>query len=173
MNHVFALKTAWQMKVCDLYHNMITPAIRLGSCLSIWENSFRSATHLLTVKPVLRPLSLLISNYIYAHLMIWVYNNEVRIWQQIDVESFEYFSDANSLQSDFLKVGMPLLTRCHWQCLGRLSQIFATLCKVCFYGWFSIEDEVNAGNFCPGLIHWALLSVQFGCFSKKIEYFGK
>ena len=70
-------------------------------------------------------------------------------------------------------VGMPLLTRCHWQCLDRLSQIFATLCKVCFYGWFSIENEVNAGNFCPGLNHWALLSVQFGCFSKKIEYFGK
>ena len=70
-------------------------------------------------------------------------------------------------------VGMPLLTRCHWQCLDRLSQIFATLCKVCFYGWFSIENEVNAGNFCPGLIHWALLSVQFGCFGKKIEYFRK
>ena len=31
---------------------------------------------------------------------------------------------------------------------------------------------MNAGNFCPGLNHLALLSVQFGCFSKKIEYFG-
>ena len=71
-----------------------------------------------------------------------------------------------------LNVGMPLLTRCHWQCLDRLSQIFATLCKICFYLWFSIENEVNAGNFCPGLNHWALLLVQFGFFSKKIEYFG-
>ena len=44
-------------------------------------------------------------------------------------------------------VGMPMLTRCHWQCLDRLSQIFATLCKVCFYGWFYIENELNAGNF--------------------------
>ena len=88
------------------------------------------------------------------------------------------FSDhtiSNAVQSYATSpnVGMPLLTRCHWQCLDRLSQIFATLCKVCFYGWFSIENEVNAGNFCPELNHWALLSVQFGCFSKKIEYFGK
>ena len=72
-----------------------------------------------------------------------------------------------------MMVGMPMLTRCHWQCRDRLSQIFATLCKVCFYGWFSIENEMNAGNFCPGLFHWALLSVQFRCFSKKIGYFGK
>ena len=61
-------------------------------------------------------------------------------------------------------VGMPLLTRCHWQCLDRLSQIFAPLCKVCFYGRFSIENEFNAGNFCPGLIHWVLLLVQFVFF---------
>ena len=71
-----------------------------------------------------------------------------------------------------LTVGMLMLTRCHWQCLDRLSQIFATLCKACFYVWFPIENEVNAGNFCPGLHHWALLSVQFRCFSKKIDYFG-
>ena len=71
-----------------------------------------------------------------------------------------------------LLVGMPLLTRCHWQCLDRLSQIFATLCKVSFYVWFSIENEGNAGNFCPGLNHWALLSVQFGCFSKTVDYLG-
>ena len=72
-----------------------------------------------------------------------------------------------------LEVGMPMLTRCQWQCLDRLSQIFGPLCKVCFYGWFSLENEVNVGNFCPGLNHWALLSVQFGCFNNKIIYFGK
>ena len=73
----------------------------------------------------------------------------------------------------WLEMGMPLLTRCHWQCLDRLSQIFAPLWKVCFYGRFSIENEFNAGNFCPGLIYWVLLLLQFRFFSKKIEYFGK
>ena len=73
----------------------------------------------------------------------------------------------------FPYIGMPMVTRCHWQCRDRLSQIFGTLCKVCFYGWFSIENEVNAGNLLPGLIHWVLLLMQFWCFRKKIEYFEK
>ena len=68
-----------------------------------------------------------------------------------------------------LKVGMPLPTRCHCQCVDMLCQLFVALCKACFYVRFSIENEVYVGIFCPEMNHLALLPVQTCCFSAKIE----
>ena len=79
------------------------------------------------------------------------------------------YGEGKFLQAKPQSVGMPLLTRCHCQCVYRLCQIFATLCDACFYVGFSVENEVYAGNFCPKMNRWALLSMQTCCFSEKIE----
>ena len=70
-------------------------------------------------------------------------------------------------------VGMPFLTICHCQCVERLCQLFATICKVCFYVTFSIENDIHPEHFCPEMNHWALLPVQACSFSEKIECYRK